>query len=419
MIIITENKKQHYLIKNFLKEIDYFVISESLRSDQGGEHTALNIKSFDLDKEIITQDTPVDIQTLQKAAIKKPKMRKLINLVKKGVIVTFLAASTYFGMQGGDSHIAHQVADSNQISYEQVLKDMNPKLDTTDTTMTNDKDFEDFDKKLSLSIGEKDINKARVEREYDGEGITSSTHHNSVYNFEGFRDKSYPDAGGLSIGYGIQLFKDSSNKKGKTWQEVFFGEKLGLEIKGKGKNKFIIRNSIRTKLNKIKSITEAEGKIATDKDIPERINLMYSVYPWAKELPRDVQLAFLDMTYNMGMWFKMTGFKGNLKTASSCIANSNFKMAIEYLKTAKQELKYFVTPEVISYEDSKEEIKYSGYALQGDKALPVKGENIHRRANNSLERIDNGILVLQKHINKTNKTNESYSIRSIYSHLFS
>ena len=94
-------------------------------------------------------------------------------------------------------------------------------------------------------------------------------------------------------------------------------------------------------------------------------------------------------------------------------------MAIEYLKTAKQELKYFVTPEVNSYEDSKEEIKYSGYALQGDKALPIKGEDIHRRASNSLERIDNGILVLQKHINKMNKVNESYSIRNIYSHLFS
>lgn len=96
-------------------------------------------------------------------------------------------------------------------------------------------------------------------------------------------------------------------------------------------------------------------------------------------------------------------------------------MAINYISTAKQELKYFTTPEQISYEDSAEELKYSGYALQSDKAMPAEGSEIHRRALNSLDRLDDGIDVLKKHIESNNKkhANESYSIKNTYSHLFS
>lgn len=431
MIIITENKKQHYLIKNFLKEIEYFSLNESLRSDQGGVHTALDIKplSFDdtivdqpknniNDKEIITQSSPVNIEMLKKAAVKNPKMNKLIKLFKKGLLITTVVAATYFGMKDGDLRISNDIANDNKVAQEEVLNIMNSENEhiENDSEQISD-EFINFEKNLKLSIEEKDINKARDEREYDGKKISRSSHHNSVYNFEGFSSKPYPDAGGTSIGYGIQLFKDANSKGGKTWQEVFFGSKLGMEIKGKGKNKYIVTKGKKVKLSKIKSITEAEGKLATDKDIPLRINLMHKVYSWSKELPRDVQLALLDMTYNMGMWFNMSGFKGNLKKSSECISDGDFEMAINYLNTAKQELKYFLTPENLSYEESSEALKYSGYAVQGDESVAVKDAEIHRRPLNSLQRIDDGIEVLTKHINKKTK-NESYTIKSAYRHLF-
>ena len=83
MIIITENKTQHYLIKNFLKEIDY-TINESLGQHQAGEHTALDISAidnnntvvdtpkFDIeDKEIFNSNENIDLKTLKKAAAAK------------------------------------------------------------------------------------------------------------------------------------------------------------------------------------------------------------------------------------------------------------------------------------------------------------------------------------------------------------
>ena len=342
-----------------------------------------------------------DLKTLEKAAIKKPKMKKLLRLFKNGYKIALMSAILFFnsGSQQQDLIALSQIAQDNNKEVHAVVKEK-PNVDLRQNIVKVDLEKEEpfEENKLSLSKDEKDINKARIEREYDGDSITKKSHHNSVYNFEGFRSKPYPDAGGISIGYGIQLFRDSSARGGKSWQEVFYGDKLGLDVKGKGRNKYIVRNGVKTKLKSITSITEPEGKLATDRDIPERIELMYKVYPWLKELPRDIQLAFLDMTYNMGMWFNMSGFKDNLKVAAECIRLGDFNTAISYIETSKQELKYYTTPEQISYEGSKQELKYSGYALQSDSAMPAKGRELHRRPSNSLSRLDNGIDILKKHI---------------------
>ena len=434
MIIITENKTQHYLIKNFLNDIGYYNVNESLGQHQAGEHTALDINALDMDNNDTIVDTPrheienkeifnskqnIGLNALKKAAIKKPKMNKLLRLFRNGYNIALMSAILFFnsGSQQQDFNALEQIAQDNRQEVQAVI-DEKPNINNDQFNVENTESFEE--EKLSLSNDEKDINKARIEREYDGKEITRRTHHSSVYNFEGFKSKPYPDAGGISIGYGIQLFSDANNKGGKTWQEVFYGEKLGLKIEGKGRNKYINKNGKKIRLIDIKNITESEGKLATDRDIPERIKLMYKVYPWSKDLPRDIQLALLDMTYNMGMWFGMSGFKGNLKASSECIVNGDFEMAIRYLNTSKQELKYHTTPEQISYEDSNETLKYSGYALQGDKALPAKGRSLHRRAINSLNRIDNGIEILNRHISNSNiEKNESYSIKNAYLHLFS
>ena len=48
MIIITENKKNHYLIKNFYDEINKQKLKETrLNQTQGGAHTQFNLASLD------------------------------------------------------------------------------------------------------------------------------------------------------------------------------------------------------------------------------------------------------------------------------------------------------------------------------------------------------------------------------------
>ena len=429
MIIIAENKKNHYLLKNFFKEISKVRINESLRQDQAGEHTALDIEKLDLNDTVVDQspintkivtdgkETNLDEDELKRAAYIKPKMNKLLNLFKKGLKISAIAAAMFFSSDNDNEKIQalSKIADDNNVEIEKVIEYPENKQ-VTDSSISLEDNFNDT--KLELTDNEKSLEAARIEREYDGEGIDYNTHPNSIYNFEGFRSKPYEDAGGMSIGYGTQIFTRYSDSRKTKWQKVFFEEKLGSR-KLKNKN-LVIRNGRKVKASTISSITREEARKAADIDIKERVAKMLRIYPWLSQLPRDAQLGFLDMTYNMGLYFNMSGFKANMKAAAHQVSIGDFDMAIRYLETAKEELKYFKTPGQISYENSGEELKYSGYAVQGEKSVPASQAEIHRRPQNTLNRIDNAISVLQSHIDKrTEKIKENFSVKNVYKHLYS
>ena len=109
MIIIAENKNNHYLLKNFYKEIYKVNLNESLRKDQAGEHTALDISALDfndtiVDSPIITDqpETVVSPDDLEKASVIKPKMNRLLKGLKKGLKISAIAAAIFFG---GDNSV--------------------------------------------------------------------------------------------------------------------------------------------------------------------------------------------------------------------------------------------------------------------------------------------------------------------------
>lgn len=410
MIIVAENKNEHYIMKNFLSEVYNASLNESDDDDinfkHAGEWPVLNQDDIE-SREIYTKDRPVSLDQLNKSAKSKPKMRNLANLVKKGLTVSLLAASTYFAYDMYDNKVVKDIARDNGIPTEKVIE-ISP--DIVD-------DFDDFyDPGPTLTDDETNIDLARQEREYDGEGITQATHPNSVYNFEGFRSEPYPDAGGESIGFGIQLFSDINNKGGRTWQEVFFGDKLGRDIQLNDRGQQVIqRNGQTVKLNSIQSITREEAREATSLHMPHAISRMHTKYAWSRYLPRDAQLALLDMIYNMGPSFKMKGVRKNMKAASDAIRQGNFEFAIKYLETAKKEVVYQKTKEQMDYEgENPKNARLSAYAVQGEKSVPETGNNIHRRPINTLKRIDNAIEILKSKIQT-----ESYSIKSIYNKLFS
>jgi GH24 family phage-related lysozyme (muramidase) len=304
------------------------------------------------------------------------------------------------------------IANDNNIEVQKVIKSANE--EAVDNKISANDDFND--NKLKLTVNEKSLKSSRIAREYDGEGIDYNTHPNSIYNFEGFRGIPYKDAGGMSIGYGTQLFTRYNDSKKTNWQKVFFEKKLGNR-KLKNKN-IVIRNGSAVRINTISSITREEARIAADIDLEERQLDMFRIYPWLEHLPGDAQLGFLDMTYNMGIHFSMSGFKNNMHEAAKQVSEGNFEIAIEYILTAKEELKYFKTPGQISYENTGEKLKYSGYAVQGEKSVPVSKGQIHRRPQNTLQRLDDAIHVLQKHMDKSS-IKENYSVKSIYSYLYS
>lgn len=402
MIIIAENKEQYYLIESFLKRIKETCLAESKEEKHANIHRAFDPNSIFKNKKI-KPNSKVSVKVLEKASIEKPKMKNLVKLAVAGITISMLAASSYFASDMKNDEVAKIISDSNSnISVEQVSKEISSQA-TVDTFSNFDDNFKD--NKLKLTANESSLNFSRKNREYDGKNITMSTHPNSLYNFEGFESEPYLDSGGISIGHGTQLFKNAKKRGGKTWQQVFFNEKLNLNLS-------------LAKLSKIKRITAKQAKNAADRDIQKRIDMMQEIYSWSIYLPGDTQLTLLDMTYNMGMWFNMSGFKGNLEKAAKCINSGDFKMAIRYLETSKQELKYHTTPEAIKYEDTDEKLKYSAYALQGKESKPVEGNKIHRRPQWALDNIDRGISILNKHIHSEG-TNESRSLKSVYTHLFS
>lgn len=429
MIIVAENKTNHYLLKNFFKEISKVSLNESLKQNQAGEHTALDLSPVDLQDTVVDLEIPnhlkLDVVTdqpetlvsrghLKRASKIKPKMNKLVSILDKGLKISAIAAAMYFSANSFKSEKAalDNIAQDNNTSVEKVIE-KTKETQASDSFEIND-DF--TDSKLSLTDSEKSLNNARKTRQYDGEGIDYNTHPNSVYNFEGFRNKPYEDAGGMSIGYGTQLFTRYSDSQKTPWQKVFFEDKLkGKKSKSK---KVVFRNNTLKKVRDITSITRDEARKAADHDIKERISDMFRIYPWLQDLPGDAQLAFLDMTYNMGLYFNMSGFKSNMQAASEQVKKGDFELAIEYLKTAKDELTYFKTPGQIEYEGSSEELKYSGYAVQGEKSVPVAGSEVHRRPRNSLQRLDDAIQTLQTHIDKMS-IKENYSVKNIYKHLYS
>lgn len=417
MIIVTENKKQHYIIKNFLAEISTVRLNENESYEDDdidnerhyvGFYPIIN-KDEDLDvtdKEVITQDQPITMQQLQKAAKVKPKMINLAKLVKSGIAVSILAAASYFASDLNNNKVVKDIAKNNNIPAVKVIEKSPNIID----------DFSDFNSKgPTLTSDETNINLARNERQYDGEGITQSSHPNSLYNFEGFRSTPYEDAGGESIGFGTQLFRNINKKGQKTWQEVFFLEKLGKDVISTSQGqKSISRNGQTVALNSIQSITRAEAREAADTHIPASIEKMHTKYSWSRHLPRDAQLALLDMIYNMGPAFNMRGVRKNMEAASKSIQSGNFKMAIKYLETAKKEIIYKKPKDQMEYDgENPKNARLSAYAVQQTKSVPEKGNEVHRRPLNTLQRIDDAINVLESKIQ-----NESFSIRSVYQELF-
>jgi len=454
MIIIAESKHEHYLIKKFLKESSredqyvgvYDVVSPL--SDPNLE-TDVEIPQFK-DTEVHTSNRPAKKEEISKLVAAEPKYASFIkNLAAKGMTFTLLAASfLWAASQMNKEKDNNNLQKSNKPVVSATInadREANRLERQAVEQIASDNKVEEEEKPdiydiLKFSKDDLNIKKAAKNRRYAGKGINRSDI-NSLYNFESSTwnkkvSKPYQDRGGLSIGFGTQLFMNSADANTTPWQKVFFEDKLGN--KPTGNPKTVMRDGVIVNISKIKKITEDEARKAADKDLEERTELVKKTYPWLESLPKDAQLGYVDMTYNMGVYFKMSGFKKNMKKAADSLqkvqnmkkdddfyrnvdketANNKLTQSINYLKTAKQELKYYKTPEQIDYEDSSEELKYSAYYTMSPKAKSVVDAEGHRRALNTLQRIDDAIEFIQNMINRLNESKKTNTLKLVYENLF-
>ena len=223
MIIITENKKQHYIIKNFLKEISKVSLNEAHQDyDEEkeryyvGEWPALKDEEIRAsqkisDKQIVDQNQPTTIQQLKKAAQIKPKMRKLINLVKGGLVVSIITAGGYFYSDINDKELVDKIARDNQVPVQKVIQTSAERL------LPNEKE-----EALLLSPNKDEfVSDTAIDREEtadtENDAVKSEKRFDKnqrqksdlleraklrIKTFEGFKPYPYKDKKGVSIGYG-------------------------------------------------------------------------------------------------------------------------------------------------------------------------------------------------------------------------
>jgi GH24 family phage-related lysozyme (muramidase) len=215
LIIIAENKNNHYLLKNFYKEISKVKLNESLRKDQAGEHTALDISALDLDfndtivdNPIITDqpETTVSQDDLKKAAVIKPKMNRLLKGLKRGLKISAIAAAIFFGGDNSDEEYKalKKIANDNNIEVQEVIKKTSNEIAQPLTQYSSQSSIEiDDSKNIDTAL------KTKVKPKEKTVPVVSSNKaklleraKSRIKTFEGFKPYPYKDRTGVSIGYG-------------------------------------------------------------------------------------------------------------------------------------------------------------------------------------------------------------------------
>lgn len=219
MIIVAENKNNHYLLKNFYKEISKVNLNESLRKDQAGEHTALDISALDfndtiVDNPIITDqpETVVSTDDLEKATVIKPKMNRLLKGLKKGLKISAIAASIFFG---GDNSVEEfkalqKIANDNNVEVQEVIEKTSNEIMQPLAQYRNPPDIEidnskDVDATLKTKVKPKE---KTVPFSSSNKSELLERAKSRIKVFEGFKPYPYKDRTGVSIGYGT-FFADN------------------------------------------------------------------------------------------------------------------------------------------------------------------------------------------------------------------
>ena len=257
MIIIAENKKNHYLLKNFFKEISKVRLNESLRQDQAGEHTALDINALDLNDTVVDQN-PLDTEivsdkeestvgdkVLKKAAFLEPRMNRLLNAFYRGLKISAIAAALFFS---GDSNEQMQalkkIAVDNNIQVSELEK-ITSQPSNNQTSQTANQ----YNTTTSITDDSKDTVQTTLQtKPKQKEKVMPSTSSSKlkllqrskrrIKTFEGFKPYPYKAKStetGVTIGYGTFFIDDvEPDSLPDNWIENLY-EKCGISDKEKSK----------------------------------------------------------------------------------------------------------------------------------------------------------------------------------------
>lgn len=373
MIIIAENKKNHYLIKKFLIETDSF--DDSLSQDQGGLHRKL----ISQDEIIKNDDTLVD-----KLIEKRPQFLGIKNFLK----IPFIVIPLLWSNNLDDASI--EISRQNNIPIEQVK----------DTILNSDNLNYSFD----------------YNSEVEFEDLVKK-----IMAHEGFESLPYPDVEQWSIGYGTRVSDDLtfSVKKGASlrsdYQKAKKKGERGIikwissvpELRG-WKKKFLKKYGIKSKLTKDNTtISSAEGEIASRKSVKAAKEAMERI-EYFEKLPQNVKIAFFDMAYNMGTGFlkKFKNFNKAISYAATVLSSNN--LTYEEIDVANNMFSLAADEILYNFEDD-------GTTLRG---LTKYHRDLRKsgRPQRNAELVRRGIEDPELYMQPENFQNET--LKKVFKHLF-
>jgi len=363
MIIIAENKKNHYLIKKFLLETDSF--NDNLSQDQGGLHRILVSQD-----ELIDNNDPL----VDKLIKKRPKFAGIKNFLKIPFIVIPLLYSN--NLDDASIKMSQHINNSNRVEQEN-------KKNTTPAEVKKsilNKDDNSSEISSSSQVNNEKSNLLRVSRE-------------RIISLEKYKPFPYQDMKGISIGYGTQIVLrgDASKLKNSgNWRDLLY-KKCGLseqEIEAEKQNSYdeerkLYIESLRKKISKIEEKLDPSYHLKFKKDYVKRLKKLILIFKsrikaaqkrgiiserlagicldkelefiFEKRIPsdfqnnfylmdRNIRIVVVDMYYNIGPWFlekTYTDFYKHLNDYIKSIKNNSSSITIsENMENIYKEIKY-------------------------------------------------------------------------------
>ena len=291
MIIIAENKKNHYMIKSFLVDFNKCKnITENsskkfhpvFKDELPGQNNPVGEYPIITDKE----DRPATKEEIEFVADKNPKYKSFLNkfLNTTRFIMPFMAAVLLYNS-------THLNSPEEKTAIERIQQ-----ANSSQSAIQSNNTKED----LNFSI------------EYDQSTDKEEVKQN-ILRHEGFRGLPYLDHHQWSIGHGTKVFSTADLDEGEhkrlenDWKEqrkkgVSKADWIEKTIPG-WRKKFFDTYSIQNDNEpKTSPVNLTQAGIAADQEVAHVISEMNKV-KYFKVLPKDTKQAFYDMAYNMGPGF--------------------------------------------------------------------------------------------------------------------
>jgi len=427
MIIIAENKKNHYLIKKFLIEsgieddsskryVNLTPISDQPPGSDPEKYVQTGLKPVGQENVYVDEEA-VDENSKEFKALTTiaPKYNKLSSYASRGMITLGMIVALWNSIPdyvkfSGSSQGSRQTYSMQQKETENKIKH----------TLISQKPEEKNKIEKTFSEIENDAEDLNFSIEYD-QGTDREEVKQNILRHEGFRGLPYLDHHQWSIGHGTIAFTDANLGEGEherlenDWKEqrkkgvskADWIEKTIPEWRKKFFDTYSIQND---NASKTAPINLQQAGIAADQEVAHVISEMNKV-KYFKVLPKDTKQAFYDMAYNMGPGFldKFKNFNETMHHAAIVLDSENLneeevKVAINLFEIAAEEILYNFNEDGTIRGETKyhSDLKSSGRPLENYELIKKGIEDIR-------------ISITPKNF-QNKSTNES--LKRVYSHLF-